>query len=721
MVLVCVACRSQPYEALYPHQGGDAMPTTYVQRAMRAALLTVSIAAMTSATHAQVPASPTTNVDANDLPAVEVTTDDDTRAGHVKKPKKAPAAAQQSSTPRSSVQTPSTGGARGPDTSDVAVSPTGVTESVDKIASSVTVITSKEIEAQQRRTLPDVLRSVPGLNIVQTGGPGGQTSVFMRGTNSNHVKVLIDGIDVSDPSNPNRSYDFAHMLANDIDRVEVLRGPQSGLYGADALGGVIVIYTKKGEGPPKATGMVEGGSFGTFNQAASVRGSTGNFNYSFNVSHFSANDIPVTPPNPAPPGGRRFGNQYENWSYSTKLGVDVTNDFALNFVARYVDTSLDFTNDSFDFATFTSLPRDYQSRTETGQFWTRGEAVWQAFDDRVTSYFGINYADLQNDQFAGPGPAQTAFNDGERVKFDWRTVAEISKAYTVIVGAEHQEERLVTSSPLTAEEWNRGAFAELQSEPFNNFFLVSNVRYDDNENFGGHTTWRVAPAYVFDATDTKIKGSLGTAFKAPTLSQRFQDFPPSFFGNPNLRPEESFGYDVGFEQAVFDGRAQFGAVYFDNDITDLIVSNSTFTSVENVGKAKTNGVEAFASADLADNIRVRVDYTYTEATNEITNTRLLRRPRNKAAVSAGWTPFEPLLLTGSIIFIDETLDVDRSTFVQGITLPSFTIVNVAADYKLNETMNLFGRIDNLFDEDYENPDGFLGTGFAAYAGIRFTN
>ena len=155
----------------------------------------------------------------------------------------------------------------------VVVSPTTLPTPTTENASAVTVITGAEMEAKQQRTVPDALADVPGLNVVQTGGPGGQTSVFIRGTNSNEVKVLIDGIDVSDPSNPNGSFDFGQLLTGDIARIEVLRGPQSGLYGSDAIGGVISITTKNGEGPPKVTATVDGGSFGTFNQKASLSGS----------------------------------------------------------------------------------------------------------------------------------------------------------------------------------------------------------------------------------------------------------------------------------------------------------------------------------------------------------------------------------------------------------------------------------------------------------------
>jgi vitamin B12 transporter len=677
---------------------------------MRAATVLASISLCAIEARAQVPASPTT-----ELPAITVTSSDDAKRAAAKA-KKAPSAAQQSSTPRNSDDGKSNHTARGGDTSGVTVSATGTTEPVDTIASSVTVITAKEIEAQQRRTLPDVLRSVPGLSIAQINGPGGQTSVFMRGTNSQHTKVLIDGIDVSDPSGSGRSFDFGHMLATDIERIEVLRGPQSGLYGADAMGGVIVIYTKKGSGPAKVNTMIEGGSFGTFNQATSISGGTEKYNYAVNISHFRANDTPVTPYYFLLPGEQRLNNSYDNWTYSAKLGVDLSKDVTVNFVTRYTDSTLRFVGD--DYSTYPSHAESARSRQNAEDFYTRGEVVWRTLGGNLTNYFGINYSNLQSDNF--DPLTGSSFNDGDRIKYDWRGVLRVAPGYTIMTGLEHQNEQLNTRD-LFAEEWNNAAFAELQSEIFRNFFLVANVRFDDNENFGGHTTWRVAPAYLIEATGTKLKASVGTAFRAPTLSQRFQDFPPFFYGNPNLKPEQSLGMDAGFEQSIFGGHAQFGASYFYNDITDLIDSNATFTSVINVGKAKTSGVEAFASADITDNLRIRADYTYTEATNEITHTQLLRRPRNKATISAGWTPYEPLLLTASLMLIGQSADVDRPTSISPVELPGFGIVNVAADYKLNDRMALFGRIDNLFDRHYENPDGFLATGIGVYGGIRFTN
>jgi vitamin B12 transporter len=678
------------------------------------------------------------------VPEVTVTAPAGTGTPSAGRAPKAPAAAQQDSTPRAAkkvVVAPFEEPAPRPrraqtapapvgqpaepvivEPSAVSVAPTGLTTPVEQIGSAVTVVTSQEIEAQQRRSANDVLRSVPGVNVVQGGGPGALTSVFIRGTNSNHSKALIDGIDVSDPSGVNRSFNFGLLTTFDLDRVEVLRGPQSGLYGGDALGGVVVVYTKKGEGPLKVDALAEAGSFGTFNQAASVRGSVDRFNYAFNIGHFRADSVPVTPSDILLPGTRALNSNYDNMTYSTKLGVDVTPDVTLNFVARYVDTRFGFQGDSFSFDDFMNRPDATKSNQDTKQFYTRGEGVVRSFDGRVTSYFGVNYSDLATRDFSPSNGTTEAL--GQRVKYDWRSVVQVARGVVVTAGADYQVEKLQVPD-LAVEESNQGAYIQAQLEPVRNLFLVGNVRHDDNETFGGATTWRFAPAYLFDATGTKLKGSVGTAFKAPSLSQKFQDFPTfGFFANPNLKPEESLGYDVGFEQAVFGNRVQFGATYFRNDVTNLINgtfdSNTFLSSVDNIGKAFTTGVEAFASADITDDMRIRGDYTYLEAFDEITGKELLRRPRRKATVSIGWKPITPLLLTGSVTYVGTALDVDRVTFAT-VPLSSFTLVNVAADYRLNSNMSLFGRIDNVFDKQYQNPNGFEGTGIGAYAGIKFNN
>jgi len=598
------------------------------------------------------------------------------------------------------------------------VSPTSEATPAEQVASSVTVVTAKEIETTQRRTVPDVLSTVPGINVVQTGGPGGLTSVFMRGTNSNHVKVLIDGIDVSDPSNPNRSFDFGHLLTGDIAQIEILRGPQSGLYGADALGGIIVVTTKKGEGPPKIAGSMEAGSFGTFNQTASASGSEGAFNYSLNLGHFRSTDTPVTPSELLPPGRPRNNDAYDNLTYATKLGWDVSRNLAFNFVARYTDATLKFTGD--DFTIFPPAPDAKQSIQTVHQFYTRGESVVTAFDGAFKNYFAVGYTNDWNSTLSPSSPLPSV-NQGDRIKYDWRGVITVAPGQTVILGLENQTERLETSA-TSAEESNRAGYLELQSQIAKRLFLAANVRLDDNEHFGEHSTWRIAPAVIVPEIETKLKASIGTAFKAPSLSQRFVDFPAfGFFANRNLLPEESLGYDVGFEQPLLDNRLRFGTTYFHNDITNLITFNDTFTTNVNIGRATTYGTESFASLAVTQWLRLRSDYTHTIAIDADTGLELLRRPKDKTSFTAIWNPVAPWTLSGTILHVSSWIDTDRFGFTPRLTAPGYTVVNVASNYKLNANATLFGRIDNLFDEHYQDPTGFLRPGIGAFVGLRLNN
>jgi vitamin B12 transporter len=602
------------------------------------------------------------------------------------------------------------------------VTPTAIPTPVEQVASSVTVITATEMERDQRRTVPDALRTVPGLNVVQTGGPGGLTSVFMRGTNSNHVKVLIDGIDVSDPSNPNRSFDFGHLLTADIDRIEVVRGPQSGLYGADAIGGVIAIYTKKGEGPPKLTTTIEGGSFGTLNEFATLSGSTSRFNYAFNVAHFRSTDTPVTPLELLPPGRKRINGFYDNLTYSTRLGADVTDNFSVNLVARHTDSKLRFTGD--DFSVFPSVPAAAQSTQLVSQNFARGEALWSLFNGAFVNRFGTSFTDHWNlnkapDTIFGPGVK--SINRGDRVKYDWLGTAKPLPGQTLLLGLEQETERLRTDT-TAAENGNRAAYVELQSEFAKRFFGVANVRLDDNDSFGSHATYRLAPAVILPATETKLKASYGTGFKAPTLSQLFVDFPAfNFFGNPNLKPEESVGYDVGFEQPFFNDRVRFGATYFHNDISNLITTNDTFTSFINVGRAETQGAEVFATAAVTERLKLRGDYTYTEARDAITGLELLRRPRHKASLTTVWTPIDALVLSATVLHVGSWVDISRDASILRLMAPGYTVVNVAANYTVDENVKLFARIDNLFDLRYQDPTGFLRPGIGVFAGMRLIN
>ena len=263
--------------------------------------------------------------------------------------------------------------------------------------------------------------------------------------------------------------------------------------------------------------------------------------------------------------------------------------------------------------------------------------------------------------------------------------------------------------------------ASWSSTFFNHLFVASNIRYDEYSDFGGAFTYRLAPAYIFPETDTKIKGSLGTGFKAPTLSELYQNFPAfDFYANPNLQPEESTGYDVGFEQPFWNDRIRVGSTYFNNNITNLIDDNPTFTSYANIGKALTYGNESFASYKVDDRLNFRADYTYTMAQDLDTGTELPRRPKNKATFQTNWTPLDKLHFSATVLYISSWTDIDPETFAPDYA-KGYATVNIAASYDINPQTTVFAHIDNLFNRQYQDPEGFLHPGLGAYAGVRVSS
>jgi vitamin B12 transporter len=583
------------------------------------------------------------------------------------------------------------------------------------VGSSITVISADDIETRQERTFADVLKDVPGLNVVQTGGAGGVTSVFMRGTNSNHTKTFIDGIDVSDPSNSGAVFDYGQLLTQDIERVEVLRGPQSGLYGADAIGGVINIITRSGAGPAQFNAAAEGGSFDTFNQWGNVGGSLQGFSYNANVDHFHAGATPVTPLDLLLPGEARNDDYDDNLTFSTKLGYQFTPDFDVGVVARYSDIHLHTTGEYYEFEPpYAGYPAPAQTTAAIDFYAARVFAHLKSFEGVLDQTVSFAYSHERTDTL--DPSTLPALNTGDRRKADWQGDIHLASTATVVLGAEYERDQI--EEPLEASVHIGSGYAELQSQLGEHFFSALNVRYDDNSLFGSKVTYRFAPAWVISDSDTKLKASIGSGFKAPTLSQLFQNFPPYFYANPNLQPETSVGWDAGFEQGVAAGAVRFGATYFHNRIRNLIDSNDTDTSYANIGKATTEGVESFIEAHPFRQLSVRLDYTYTEATDDILDQELLRRPKHKGNLIATWQPFAAFKLNVDLLTLGGWVDGNRDFSIPRLDAPGYTTVNLAASYALNTHLTLMARIDNLFDRHYQIPVGFLGPAFAAYGGIK---
>ena len=600
----------------------------------------------------------------------------------------------------------------------VVVSATRVATPAADIGSSVTVVTAAQIEARQNRDLPSALETVPGLFVEQTGGQGGQVSLFLRGTNSNHTKVIVDGIDIADPSTPSNAADIGKLLTGDIARIEVLRGPQSGLYGSDAIGGVINIVTKAGEGPLKLSAQAEGGSFDTFNQRAQASGSNGGLRYVLTIDHVHAGATPVTPLSLLAPGVKRKDDFYDGVQVSTKLGYDVTDNFDLGFVGHYGSTLGKVTNDAFNFVTFVSSPSAFQTRNAVLQYDSRATAHLVLWDGRLDQTVGFGFTDA----FTSSQDPDNGYvlSKGQRVKFDYQGNVGLAEGETLVVGAESARDVNKTgvsfgfpTGPTTGISTNAG-YGEIQSDFGNGLFNSASIRYDSNSRFGDKVTYHIAPAWLIADTGTKLKASFGTGFKAPALQQLFG----GFGANPLLKAETSTGYDAGVEQSLLGGVLTGGATWFHNDIRNLIVNGpAPFFLFGNIGRARTQGVETFLAWKASDTLNLRADYTYTDAIDAGTHLALARRPRNMLSLTGDWQALPDLSLDATLLVTGPQADIDRESGAR-LKLGGHTLLNLAASYRLTDTWSVFGRIDNVFDETYQSPQGFLRPGIGATAGLK---
>jgi vitamin B12 transporter len=376
---------------------------------------------------------------------------------------------------------------------------------------------------------------------------------------------------------------------------------------------------------------------------------------------------------------------------------------------------LRFTGD--DFVDFYPLifPDNSQSEDDARQIYTRATIHSVTFGGAFEQTLGVAYSNLKSSDLSPDDPRSD--NAGDRVKIDWQGNIRLAADEKLIIGAEHQRDEI--SLPISASTNIDSGYAELQSG-IGSFFNSASIRFDDNDRFGDKTTFRLAPAYLIDATGTKLKASLGTGFKAPTLDELFENFPAFFFfGNPSLRPESSIGWDAGFEQAAGPANTlRFGATYFHNYIKNLIADNADFTSYANIGRATTDGVESFVAYRALENLTVRWDYTYTQATDDVLHEELLRRPKHKADVNFAWQATQRLNLNATVLGTGSWIDGNRDFTISRLTAPGYVTANLAGSFDLTDHFAAYVRVDNLFNHHYEEPIGYLQPTLGAYAGLK---
>lgn len=583
-------------------------------------------------------------------------------------------------------------------TEEVVVTANRIATPMASLGSSVTVITAEDLEREQAREVIDVLRKVPGFAMSRTGGAGGSTSIRMRGMESYHTLLLIDGVEVADPSAAQPSYDFGHLLVTDIERIEIVRGPQSTLYGGDAIGGVINVITRKGKGKPRITASVEGGSFNTKNLRSGLSGSHKKLSYAVNAALEDTNGFSAA--------SRRNGNTeddgYKNLTLNGRFGLDVTEFFRLEAVARYMTSHLEY--DSWSGGRAIDSEDNMDKRERSGKL----TANLSLFDGALTNKIGVSYSESKRDIFVGK--TRSSFYDGWKDKWEYQGNWRITPANTLLFGAETEKEKTRQETAwggLTDAVRNNGYFVNYLADPFDSLSVTIGGRIDDHKAFGVHDTYRVTAAYLLDDWGTRLHGSWGTGFRAPSL---YELYDPTY-GNADLKPEKSRGWDAGVEQSFWDERVILDLTWFDNRTEDLI--QWALSGYQNIASTKAFGFETALTAGLTDTVSMTATHTYTESRNNSTGQVLARRPKHVGTLNIAWKPRKGLTVDFGMRASSRSFDSATSNYVGG-----YAVYDVKASYALTDRTTLFGRIENLLDKQYEEVDTYGTAGLSAYAGIR---
>lgn len=596
----------------------------------------------------------------------------------------------------------------------VVVSATRFDIPLDQSPASASVISSEELEQKQIQRVSDALREVPGLSVVQTGVPGQLTSVFTRGLRSEHTQVLLDGIPIN--QGLQGAFNFADFTTEDIDRIEVVRGPQSTIYGPRALAGVIQIFTKQGTGTPGVMLAAEGGSYDTFREWSQSDGKVDGFDYSVAASRLDTENA-------------RPNNNYRNtavianvgWSpnlpsVATAPSAAAIEQLRISSLFTYSVSDIGLPNTIFD-----PRPIDH-FLTER---WLIGPHIeWKPvewWDHKLIVAYDherqIN--DPNEDGFVGA--TRAVF---ERTQVDYQNDLRPVSWLTLTSGFFYsrinagQERAFVLFGPtFISDHTNETAgFVEATLTPVENLIFVAGGRYDHFNQFGGIWTYRFAGSYKIDKTNTILHSSVGTGFSPPSSQDKI------FGNNFGLQPEEDFGWDIGIRQQLWQNRVDVGLTYFHNDLSNVIGFNGLFDTL-NLGAAETQGLEAELHAQPVPNLVFTAAYTYLEAektsskdVSQLQGARLPRRPRNEIYLSATYLAWKRLRTVIEAKFVNarEELNFGGPNF----DIEDYSFVNIAAEYEVNPHFSIFGRINNLTNEHYSEVFGFPALGRAAYAGVK---
>ena len=639
----------------------------------------------------------------------------------------------------------------------VVVTATRVPVPEDASPSAISVISDDELAQRQTDRVADALRAVPGLDVVQTGAPGQLTSVFMRGLESRHTEVLIDGIPVN--QGLDGAFDFADLTGDGLERIEIERGPQSTLYGPRATAGVIQLFTRRGDELDPAEDIstdvsAEGGSFTTFRERLSVAGVLG--------------------ATPAPAADGKDSSTQPNCAQAVSAGPGV---FDYSLAASRLDTDNDRPNDQYqDTAVLANIgftPRNFAldlaggaaprvgllftySYSATGdpntiydpsliaELFTERELYAPNIDWQLTKWWHHHLVLEYDSEYQVNNPNDDTFTGStkghfDRYQLDYQNDVAFTRWLTLTTGAFYENVFAYERRPYISQAFgpeaqyvkdftsNVAGFGQVSITPFTNALVVAGGRFDHFNLSGDVGTYRVAGSYLYAKTGTTLRSSVATGFSPPTPQDRIFSLNPT----TNLEPEKSFGYDFGFEQSVFKDRLHFGANYFHNNLSNIIGGDPNGNTF-NLGSARTRGVEAFGRWEPVKNLIFNATYTYLDAVNtssadfadEQEGGRLVRRARNQGFASVAYRAFDRATLSFEAKIVNGRQDIGfppPNYTPENFNLGGYTILRLLASYEVLHNLEVYGRVENLGDQRYQEVYGYpaLRRGFFGGASYKF--
>jgi len=573
---------------------------------------------------------------------------------------------------------------------------------VRKLTAPSSIITTADIESRGQRYISELLRTLPGIAVNTSGPGGGLTQIRVRGSEANHVLVLIDGVEVANPSSG--EFDFSGLRAEDVVRIETLRGEQSALYGSDAIGGVINIITRAGSSREGWRASVEAGSRETLEGQISAIIPIGSAALSVNGNAFNTEGYDISGLN-----GENDGSQ----SRSLNLGLNNLELGGITLSAKFGTSKLDTQFDS---------DSDFDGRLND----TNGETTVKSETARIDARFalaGFNHLITSHmvDTDTDTRGVFSSRSKGARHGVNWAAEKEFGdSSFTTLAEAEHESYSIVPNFTEADAEPDNWSYALAGDYRYNAgpLSLTASARYDINDLFQDAATWRVGGGYAFEDFGGRVRASVGTGVKNPSMIELFGFFPASnFTGNRDLQPEESLGFSLGYEQEL--GSLNLSVDYFRSELKDEIttVFNPDFTStvINLESDSRRQGVELEARWSISEQLAARGSATFLDSEQD--DIEEIRRPDFIASATVTYQPIDALSLTASLDHNGSQLDTDFGTF-QNVTLDAFTLVGLNAAYDVDDHFTLTLRGDNLLDEEYQEVFGYASPGRAVYAGLK---